>query len=158
MTFSWPRDAIPHPMDAFGFVVPAVERRSVLAATFSSVKWPGRAPEGQVLLRVFIGGANAPDATDLDDASLVALARRELRSLMGVEREPGFSLVVRYARAMPQYQLGHRERADAIEALATSLPGVRLAGNAYRGVGIPDSIRYAESTIDAWVDERVGGA
>ncbi|GAB5547145.1 MAG: protoporphyrinogen oxidase [Sandaracinaceae bacterium] len=158
VTFSWPRDAIPHPMDAFGFVVPAVERRSALAATFSSVKWPGRAPEGQVLLRVFIGGANAPDATDLDDASLVALARRELRSLMGVEREPGFSLVVRYARAMPQYQLGHRERADAIEALATSLPGVRLAGNAYRGVGIPDSIRYAESTIDAWVDERVGGA
>lgn len=150
VTFTWPRDAIPHPMEAFGFVVPAVERRSVLAATFSSVKWPGRAPEGQVLLRVFIGGANAPDVNELDDASLVALARRELSQLMGVTREPGSSLVVRYADAMPQYQLGHRERADAIEAAQRAHPGLRLAGNAYRGVGIPDAIRYAESVVDGW--------
>jgi oxygen-dependent protoporphyrinogen oxidase len=148
VTFAWPREAVPHPMDAFGFVVPSVERRSILAATFSSVKWPGRAPAGEVLLRVFIGGAHAPDAADLDDETLVALARRELRALMGIEAAPRFSLVARYRRCMPQYQLGHRARADAIEAMQRELPGLRLAGNAYRGVGIPDTIRYAETVAD----------
>jgi protoporphyrinogen/coproporphyrinogen III oxidase len=115
VTFAWPRAQVPHPLQAFGLVVPAVERRAILAATFSSVKWPGRAPDDQVLLRVFIGGAHAPDATELDDASLVALARRELARLMGIEAEPRFAKVIRYARAMPQYQLGHVARVDALE-------------------------------------------
>ncbi|HJL16387.1 MAG TPA: protoporphyrinogen oxidase [Sandaracinaceae bacterium LLY-WYZ-13_1] len=148
VTSAWPRADVPHPMDAFGFVVPSVERRSVLAATFSSVKWPDRAPEGEVLVRVFVGGANAPDVAELDDPTLVALARRELRSLMGVEAAPRFSLVWRYTRAMPQYQVGHLARVDAIEAMQRDLPGLDLAGNAYRGVGIPDTIRYAEAVAD----------
>lgn len=148
VTFTWPRASVPHALDAFGFVVPAVERRGVLAATFSSVKWPGRAPDDQVLLRVFVGGENAKDAADLADDALVALARRELRNLMGIASEPRFSLVKRYVRAMPQYQVGHLERVDAIEQRLSRHRGLVLAGNAYRGVGIPDSIKYAEHAAD----------
>ncbi|MGF1466879.1 MAG: protoporphyrinogen oxidase [Sandaracinaceae bacterium] len=148
VTFAWPREAIPHPMRAFGFVVPAVERRAVLAATFSSVKWPGRAPDGQELIRVFIGGAHGQDAVDRRDEELVALARRELRSLLGIQAAPRFAIVVRYREAMPQYHLRHRRRADLIEAWQSDLGGLRLAGNAYRGVGVPDAIAYARARAD----------
>jgi len=148
VTFAWPREAIGHPLDAFGFVVPSVERRSILAATFSSIKWPGRAPEGQVLLRVFIGGANAPDAAEIDDETLIALARRELSRLIGVTAAPRFAIPVRYRRAMPQYQLRHRLRVDSIESMQREVDGLHLAGNAYRGVGIPDTIAYATKVAD----------
>ncbi|MFK7985905.1 MAG: protoporphyrinogen oxidase [Sandaracinaceae bacterium] len=153
VTFAWPRAEVPHAMDAFGFVVPAVERRSILAATFSSVKWPGRAPDGEVLLRVFIGGENALDAADLDDETLIATSRRELSRLMNIEAAPRFSIVKRYRRAMPQYQVGHTRRVDAIEHQLARVPGLELAGNAYRGVGIPDSIRAAEAAADRLVDK-----
>lgn len=148
VTLAWPRDSIPHALDAFGFVVPAAEHSSLLAATFSSVKWPGRAPEGQVLLRVFVGGVRAPDAVDLDDEELASLARRELRRLVGIDAPPRFTFVARYRRAMPQYHLGHGSRVDAIESMERDLSGVFFTGNAYRGVGIPDTIRHAESVVD----------
>lgn len=143
VTFAWPREQVPHALDAFGLVVPSVERRSILAATFSSVKWPGRAPDGQVLLRVFLGGTNAPDVCDLDDEALAAMARRELSRLMGISAEPRFTTVLRYQRAMPQYQVGHKERVAALEQKLSRHAGLVLAGNAYRGVGIPDTIAYA---------------
>jgi oxygen-dependent protoporphyrinogen oxidase len=138
VTFAWPRAAIGHPLDSFGFVVPSVERRAILAATFASVKWPGRAPAGEELVRV----------CERDDASLIASARRELAALLGVRAEPRFSIVGRYRDAMPQYHVGHLARVDAIEAMARELDGVFLAGNAYRGVGIPDTVRYAETVAD----------
>ena len=142
VTFAWPREEVPHPLDAFGFVVPAVERRPSIAATFSSVKWPGRAPEGQVLLRVFLA------RVDGTDDELVRTARRELRELMGISAPPRLWLVSRFERAMPQYHVGHLARAGAIEAMERELESVTLAGNALRGVGIPDTIRYAESKVD----------
>ncbi len=148
VTFAWMREEVPHPMDAFGFVVPLVERRDVLAGTFASVKWPGRAPEGEVLIRAFIGGPNERDLKERDDASLIRSARRELRALMGIEAEPRFSLVTRYLDAMPQYQVGHLARVDAIEAMERELPRFALAGNAFRGVGIPDTIAYAEAIAE----------
>ncbi|MDQ3037809.1 MAG: protoporphyrinogen oxidase, partial [Myxococcota bacterium] len=122
ITFAWRRAEIPHALDAFGFVVPAVERRAVLASTWSSVKWPGRAPAGWELLRVFVGGQHDEDAPDRDDDALIASARRELRALMGIEAEPAFARVVRYARAMPIYRVGHLERARAIEGRAERTP------------------------------------
>lgn len=145
VTFAWPRDRIPHPLDAFGFVVPAVERRPSIAATFSSVKWPGRAPEGQVLVRVFLA------SVERTDEELVRAARRELRELMGVEAPPRLSLVSRFERAMPQYHLGHLSKVAAIEAMERELDAVAIAGNALRGVGIPDTIRYAEEKVDGIV-------
>lgn len=160
VTFAWPRSEVPHPMDAFGIVVPAIERRAILAATFASVKWPGRAPEGQVLIRVFLGGAHAKDVVERDDASLVRSARRELRELMAIRAAPRFSIVTRFTAAMPQYTLGHLARVEAIEAMQRDLPGLFLTGNAFRGVGIPDTVRYAEEiaarVIEPRADDRLG--
>src|SRR5690606_31143866 len=118
-----------------------------------SVKWPGRAPAGEALVRVFLGGAYA---TDGDDAALVRAARRELRELMGIRAEPRFALVTRFVRAMPQYTLGHLARAEAIEAMLRELPGIHLAGNALRGVGIPDTIRNAEEIAARIVSRTTG--
>jgi oxygen-dependent protoporphyrinogen oxidase len=149
VTFAWREAEIPQPLDAYGFVVPAVERREILASTWASAKWPGRAPPGWALVRAFVGGAHEPDAPSRSDAELVRLARRELRMLMGIEAEPLFSRIVRYPRAMPIYEVGHLERARAIEARLEQIPGLALAGNSLRGVGIPDAIASGERAAEA---------
>lgn len=148
ITFAWRRSEVPHALDAFGFVVPSVERRAVLASTWSSVKWPGRAPLGWELIRVFVGGVHDEDAPDRDDDSLIASARRELRALMGIEAAPAFAKVMRYPHAMPIYRVGHLDRARAIEARAERLAGLGLAGNSLRGVGIPDAIASGERAAE----------
>lgn len=139
----WPRAAIPHALDAFGFVVPAAEQRDVLASTWASVKYQGRAPEGKVLIRVFIGGYTGQHLMERRDDELLGIALRELRELIGVTRPPEWSRVMRYPRAMPQYHVGHLARVSAIEALERGHARFALAGNAYRGVGIPDAIKSA---------------
>jgi protoporphyrinogen/coproporphyrinogen III oxidase len=148
VTLSYPHRAIPHPLDAFGFVVPAVEGRSVLACTWASVKWPGRAPEGQALLRVFLGGPARDDIVEASDEALVRRARHELAGLMGIEAAPGLVRVDRYVRAMPQYTVGHGARVDGIERCEARHGGLALAGNAYRGVGIPDAVRSGEQAAE----------
>jgi oxygen-dependent protoporphyrinogen oxidase len=145
VTLAYRRDAIGHPLDGFGFVVPQVERRPIIACTFSSVKYPGRAPDGHALLRVFMGGALNESVLTADDAGLVASARAELAPLLGIDGEPLFARVARHPRAMPQYHVGHLTRAEAIERAVARLPGLRLAGGAYRGVGIADCVRSGET-------------
>jgi oxygen-dependent protoporphyrinogen oxidase len=144
VTLSWPRSAIAHPLDAFGFVVPTVEHRGVIASTWASVKYEGRAPADKALIRVFIGGHRGQHLVEYDDRELIALARRELGDLIGVSAEPDWTRVVRYVRAMPQYHLGHLARVARIEALAAKHARFALAGNAYRGVGIPDAVKSGE--------------
>jgi oxygen-dependent protoporphyrinogen oxidase len=136
----------------FGFVVPAIERRALLACTFSSRKYPGRAPDGHELVRGFLGGALRPDPLALNDAEIVATVRKELADLAGIAAEPLFARVARWPRAMPQYAVGHLARVETIEARAARLPGVALAGAAYRGVGIPDCVRSGEAAADAVSD------
>ena len=136
---------VAHPLDSFGLVVPHRERRRILATSFSSRKFPERAPAGSVLLRTFVGGAMQPELNDLPDDELQRLVQSELSELLGVRGEPEISLVVRYPRAMPQYHVGHLDRVARIEALTARHPGLALAGNAYRGVGIPDAIHSGES-------------
>jgi oxygen-dependent protoporphyrinogen oxidase len=140
------------PADAlrgFGFVVPAVEGRALIACTYASRKFPHRAPEGHELLRGFIGGALRPDLLALDDAILVATVQGELRTLLGITAVPELTRVHRYPRAMPQYAVGHLERVAEIEARAAALPGLALAGGAYRGVGLPDCVRSGETAAEA---------
>ncbi|HKZ05605.1 MAG TPA: protoporphyrinogen oxidase [Methylomirabilota bacterium] len=144
VTLAYRRVDITHPLDGFGFVVPRIERRPVIAGTFSSVKYPGRAPEGMALLRVFMGGALDEAALAADDAALVATARTQLTELLGVRGDPLFSRVSRYWKAMPQYEVGHIARVDAIEAATGRHPGLALAGGAYRGVGIADCVHSGE--------------
>lgn len=134
------RGDVGHPLDAAGMVVPRCAGRRILAASFSSAKFPDRAPAGCVLLRVFIGGALDPEAVLLDDAALVERARAELAALLGVRGAPLLEQVDRWQGAMPQYHVGHLERVAAIEAATGRLDGLALAGAAYRGVGIPQVI------------------
>lgn len=148
VTFAWRTREIPRPLDAYGFVVPAVERRSILASTWASAKWPHRAPEGWSLIRVFIGGAHDGDAPERSDDALIATARRELRALMGIESAPAFSTIVRYPRAMPLYRVGHLRRVEAIEARLAAFDSLGVAGNGLRGVGIPDAIASGERAAE----------
>src|SRR5213594_3158738 len=128
VTLGYRRADVPGPLDAFGFVVPRAEGRALLACTFSSVKYPGRAPEGDVLLRAFVGGALNEAVLELDDATLVMRARDELRQAMGIRAAPVLTRVFRWPKAMPQYHVGHLARVDTIERLVRALPGLDLAG------------------------------
>lgn len=149
LTFGIRTSDVPHDLPGFGFVVPAADRRDILACTFSSRKWAGRAPAGSDLVRVFVGGVRRSDLMEVDDAGLVALARRELARFVGYRGEPLVVRVDRWIDAMPQYTLGHDARVRGIEARVARLPGLALAGNAYHGVGIPDCVRSGEAAADA---------
>jgi oxygen-dependent protoporphyrinogen oxidase len=145
-----------HPLDSFGLVVPHRERRRILATSFSSRKFPDRAPADSVLMRTFVGGAMQPELYDLDDDQLKRLVIEELSDIFGVQGEPEISLVVRYPRAMPQYHVGHLGRVAGIESRTAMHPGLALAGNALRGVGIPDAIASGEAAARAVLDACAG--
>jgi oxygen-dependent protoporphyrinogen oxidase len=143
------RSEIARPLDAFGFVVPAVEKRRILAGSFSSLKFAGRAPSDQVLVRVFIGGALQRELADLPDAELTRIATEELRDLIGARGEPLLVDITRWPASMPQYHVGHTALVAAIEAAAARHRGLALAGSAYHGVGIPHCIHNGEQAAEA---------
>ncbi|WP_165250772.1 protoporphyrinogen oxidase [Paludisphaera soli] len=145
------RDLVRHALDGFGFVVPTIEGRRILAASFLNVKFPQRAPEGTALIRVFMGGESQPELFDLDDESVRQIVAAELGELIGASGDPIFLDIARHPRSMPQYVLGHLEGVEAIRRKAARHPGLYLAGVAYDGVGIPDCIRAAEAAADAVV-------
>jgi oxygen-dependent protoporphyrinogen oxidase len=148
VSLGYRRADVPHALDGFGFVVPRTEGKALLAGTFSSVKYPGRAPEGHVLLRGFLGGAlDARMLAEADDA-LVARARGELGEALGVTATPVLTRLHRWPASMPQYRVGHLSRVETIERLVAALPGLSLAGSAYRGVGIADCVRSGESAAE----------
>jgi protoporphyrinogen/coproporphyrinogen III oxidase len=128
----------------FGMVVPAVERRSIIAVSYSSEKFPGRAPSDLLVLRVFVGGALQPELANLPDEQLYDLVLAELRSIYRLTGVPLLQRIVRWNGAMPQYHLGHLDRVARIEALTNQHAGLALAGAAYRGVGIPQCIHSGE--------------
>jgi oxygen-dependent protoporphyrinogen oxidase len=135
---------IAHPLDAFGLVVPAIERRKILAVSFTSRKFPGRAPEGRIILRTFVGGAMQPELLRQSDEEIQRMVRGELEQILGLRGTPDFSIVARWDRAMPQYHVGHVELVSRIEESLEKHPGLALAGNAWHGVGIPDCIHSGE--------------
>jgi oxygen-dependent protoporphyrinogen oxidase len=149
VSLGYRRPDVPHPLDGFGFVVPRTEGKSILAGTFSSVKYPGRAPEGHVLLRCFLGGALDAGVLAEDDAQLLHRARTELREALGITAEPMLSRVARWPASMPQYCVGHLARVEVLERRVLALPGLHLAGGAYRGVGIADCVRSGEAAAEA---------
>jgi len=139
------RGQISHSLDGFGFVVPHIERRRIIAGSFASQKFPGRAPDDAVLIRVFLGGALQAELLGLSDKELVQIAIEELRDLLHIDGDPLISDVARWPRSMPQYHVGHLSRVARIEQLAARYPTLALAGNAYHGVGIPQCIASAEA-------------
>jgi oxygen-dependent protoporphyrinogen oxidase len=144
--------------DGFGFLVPAVEGRAMLACTFVHRKFLGRTPTGKAVLRAFLGGAQNETLLTEPDEVLIETVRRELDEILGIKATPELTQVSRWPRAMAQYAVGHKERTQRIASLASALPGLRLVGNAYDGIGIPDCIRLGRTAardLTAHVAETV---
>lgn len=146
IAFAYRRDDIRHSLLGSGFVVPRVENTTIMAASWVSSKWPGRAPEGHVLLRAFIGGARDPGAMRLTDEELRARAERELARILGITGAPVLTRIYRWERANAQHEVGHLERMAAIERRLLAWPGLFVTGSGFRGVGIPDCIADARTT------------
>ena len=128
--------------------MPFVEKRKILASSFASVKFSGRAPDDCVLLRTFVGGACQPELAELPDEELVALVRNELGEILGASGSPVLTRIARWRGAMPQYHVGHLELVRRISDQASGLPNFELAGNAYGGVGIPFCVRSGEQAAE----------
>ncbi|MDA3961391.1 MAG: protoporphyrinogen oxidase [Planctomycetota bacterium] len=141
----YPADAVERLPDGAGFVVPSVEHRAILACTNVTCKYPGRAPEGTVILRAFVGGGLHEVDLEADDEQMVARCVAELRDLVGLRGEPQRVHVARWPRAMAQHVLGHEERLAAIRARERALTGLHLVGNGYEGVGIPDIVAQGKA-------------
>lgn len=144
--FAFPRAAVGHRMDATGFVVPHREGMDILACTWVTSKWPGRAPADTVLLRVFVGGTAHADHLGRSDADLTVLARRELSRLLPIAGAASFSRVYRFHQTSPQPVVGHAARVASITTAMAALPGLYTIGSAYQGVGISDVVRLAQAT------------
>jgi oxygen-dependent protoporphyrinogen oxidase len=132
----------------FGFLVPRSEGKRILAATFVHNKFPHRAPQDRALLRCFIGGAGNDHALQLSDEEILRTVREELRSIIGITAEPQFNRIYRWEGAMAQYDVGHLERLQRIEDRLAQLRGLALAGNGYRGIGVPDCVRSGTEAAD----------
>ena len=140
VALAWPRDQVPHPLNGTGFVVARRHAEArITACTFVSSKWEGRAPDGHVLLRAFIGGAHDPDAVALSDDELIAIVRRDLTSVLGMTAVPSLARVYRWPHAGAQHLVGHLDRVAAIERRLAPR-GIFVTGSAFRATGIPDCI------------------
>jgi len=146
------RDQIADSLNGFGIVVPTVEGRPIVAASFSSIKFPNRALAGQVLIRVFLGGALKPELMEKTDVELLELAKEELSKILGITGDPLQSHIARWIEKMPQYHVGHLQLVGRIESQVASCHGLELAGNAYRGVGIPQCVQSGNSAARRLID------
>lgn len=131
---------IPPPV-GFGFLVPKKERRVLMAGTWVQNKFPHRAPDGYVILRCFIGGPGPQPLLELDDDTILAAVRADLKRLLGLDTMPDYQRVVRWRKSMAQYTLGHTRRVKEIETRVAAMPNLFVAGNAYSGIGVPDCVR-----------------
>ncbi|PCI39439.1 MAG: protoporphyrinogen oxidase [Elusimicrobia bacterium] len=146
-------------VDGFGFVVDRRERETISGATYSSTKFPGRVPEGTVLVRCFVGGAGRGAILEDDDAMIVDAVCKDLKTMAGLEAVPVETRIARWPHASPQYEVGHAERIASIESFTESHKGIIFAGASYRGIGLPDCIRSGREAAKRVLDEkRVLGA
>ena len=137
------RDEIRPSAFCFGSIAPSIEKRNCLAISLSSEKYSGRCPSDRVIMRVFMGGAVRPELLEQTDEQLLTLAFQEVQALFGIRSRPSYERLIRWNRAMPQYQVGHVRRVARIKELVSRHPGLALVGNAYEGVGIPQCVRGA---------------
>ncbi|MBS3957418.1 MAG: protoporphyrinogen oxidase [Clostridiales bacterium] len=153
ISLGFKEDEVGIDMNAFGLLCPIVENRQMMAASFSSTKWPGRAPAGRVLLRGFVGGPHNQSIMEESDERLVEIVLSEMRDILGVKGDPLFSRVYRWHLGMPQYTIGHLDRVETIESRAREIPGLWLGGGSYRGVGIPNCIEGGEAGVSKVLGE-----
>ena len=146
VAFGYRRDQVSHPLRGTGFVVPRTEGLALLAGTWVSSKWPGRAPNGHVLLRGYLGGGRDPHRLEAADQELLDAAQKELAELLGISGAPLFTRLYRWTRQSPQYEVGHLQRVADIERRLTALPGLFITGSGFRAIGIPDCISDGRAT------------
>lgn len=151
------REDVGHPLDGYGMVIPGSEGLRSAACSFFSTKFPGRAPEGHVLIRGFLGGVRDPEVLSLDDAGLAELVRREMGALLAFRGEPVVTRVYRWPEATPQMEVGHLGRITELEGRLTGVPGLFLTGAGIRSTGIPDGVADGARTATA-AAEYVTGA
>ncbi len=152
ISLAYKRSECKHPLDGYGFVVVRNEGRKIMACTWTSTKFPNRAPQDHVLLRCFVGGAGKESLVDLDDQAMVQMVREELKTTMGIDALPVFTRVYRWRQANHLYIVGHLERMARIETLLKQYPGLFLTGSAYYGVGIPDCIHEGTKTAQKAIE------
>ena len=149
VSIAFPKTTVQSHLNGFGFVVPRVETRKLIAATWSSLKWAGRANPDESLIRCYLGGHGREGLLDLDDDCLVSMVLDELKEMVGIEANPLSTYVFRWAQAMPQYVIGHRHRVETIRQYLTVNKGLYVTGAGYEGLGIPDCIRDGKETAKA---------
>jgi oxygen-dependent protoporphyrinogen oxidase len=140
VTLVYYRKQITHPLDGFGVVVPDVEGRPILAASFLTVKFPTHSRDHRAVIRIFMGGALNRQIVERDDEELISIARQQLAELLGAQSDPIDAHIARWRESMPQYHVGHVRLVESIEQRVAAHPRLQLAGNAYHGVGIPQCI------------------
>ena len=155
ISFAFNEDEVGFDLNAFGVLCPLVEGRALMAATYSSTKWPGRAPAGKVLLRGFVGGPHNQEVMERSDEELVQVVRSEFRDILGLNpnAKPLFTRVFRWHLGMPQYTMGHLSRVELIEERSAKIPGLALAGGCYRGVGLPNCVESGERAVSKILTE-----
>ena len=141
VTLGYKKEGFSHSLDGFGFVVPKAEGRSILACTWTSSKFPHRAPKDYVMLRCYVGGALQEEIAEKDTETLETLVRKDLQQIMGITETPIFCKVFKNNKSNVQYHVNHSQKIDSIMEDLKNYPGLFLAGSAYRGIGIPDCIQ-----------------
>jgi oxygen-dependent protoporphyrinogen oxidase len=148
VSLGYPKSAIGHSLNGFGFLVPRSAGLRVLGTVWNSSLFPGRAPDGHALLTSFVGGTTDPAAAKLSPENLAALVHREISSILSIKHEPVFSNVTIWPRALPQYSLGHADRLSAVTTLLKNYPGIWLTGNYLRGPAIGTCVEQALATAE----------
>jgi protoporphyrinogen/coproporphyrinogen III oxidase len=148
LNLGFSRDEIGHPLDGFGFVVPAKEKKSILGCTFASQKFEGRAPEGMVLLRAFLGAATAESIKSQGEEAVVKQVLDELTPILQLKSKPRMTHLAFYSKAMSHFRPGHLSQAARLEQKATEFKGLYLAGNGFKGVGIPDCVASGQAAAE----------
>jgi oxygen-dependent protoporphyrinogen oxidase len=146
VVFAFPREAIGHPLKGTGFVVPRAEGISITAGAWISSKWSQRAPEGQALIRAFLGGARDPEVLSKTDQELASAALGDLTKILDIRGLPTLTRVYRWNRSSPQQEVGHAEIVKSIDHQLGRHPGLFVSAAGFRGVGIPDCIADARAT------------
>ncbi len=148
------KTAVNHPLDGFGFLLPAKENRQILGSIFSSTIFPGRAPQGKAAFTTFVGGMRNPDNALKEDEQLKSLVLQDLDDLLGLKEDPLFTRIRRWPKAIPQYQLGYRAVQTLFDQLETQHPGLYFAGNFRRGISVGDSVLSAFETSEKMIKEK----
>ncbi|MBT5872679.1 MAG: protoporphyrinogen oxidase [Candidatus Latescibacteria bacterium] len=152
VNLAYRREDVPHPLDGFGFVVPAIEKRSLIACSFSSIKFADRAPEGHALLRAFVGGATQKHLVDLDDNELLKIVQTDLEDILAIRAKPLFTSISRHPASMPQYPVNHLADVARIQEYVAKHTGLAVIGNAYSGIGMPDCVHSGEAAVEQILD------